>query len=117
MYDRIFKEEKHEYRVFLILCAASAITDIDLTDRGHSAEVEAEMISSFLDGLVSIVENDPNEYQRYITSAFTAMATHIFATDDTRDRILQTMHKEVQRMNYSHFRRMILMQAAMGPQE
>lgn len=101
IYQRFFKEDKTAYRAFITLLAASAATDVDLSETISDPDAKYELIHKFLDETVSLIHEDSKKFRMYYRYTIGVLS----AADKGRDKteVQQYLWKYIRQTGFEIF--------------
>ncbi|HEX8163662.1 MAG TPA: AIPR family protein [Pyrinomonadaceae bacterium] len=108
LFQRFWKDDKPNYRVFLAILAACGCVHRNIYD--NNANVTYQAMMDFLDEVRSVIETHPEIFTRYYRNAFLVVSFEVEKPDAATDKIVHTMYRSIEgsdfRNLYSRLRRM-----------
>lgn len=108
LFQRFWKDDKPNYRVFLAILAACGCVHKNIYD--NNANLTYQTMTEFLDKVNSVIDTNPEVFTRYYRNAFLVVSFDVEKPDTAADKIVHTMYRSIEgsdfRNLYSRLRRM-----------
>ncbi|HEX8502640.1 MAG TPA: AIPR family protein [Pyrinomonadaceae bacterium] len=108
LFQRFWKEDKPNYRVFLAILAACGCVHKNIYD--DNANVTYQVMMDFLEEIHSTIDNYPELFTRYYRDAFLVVSFDVEKPGVAPDKIVHTMYKSIEQSDfrnlYSRLKRM-----------
>lgn len=100
LFQRFWKENKPNYRVFLTVLAACGCTKTDVYSKAGRPTYEDMM--DFLAAVQTVLDQKPEVFLRYFQLAFTSVALDAIRGNQTREETLQQMKAIIESSNFGN---------------
>lgn len=107
LFQRFWKDDKPNYRVFLAILAACGCIHRNIYD--NNANVTYQTMMDFLNEVQSVIDTKPELFTRYYRNAFLVVSFEVEKPGSATDKIVHTMYSTINEADfrnlYSRLRR------------